>query len=86
MGLPRPIDVEFDGVEAGAGGDVEGVGAGGAEDAVGGALGEVNHAEGLAYFVEDVDAVGGDVEVAKVVANKTKGSILLTPATLILTA
>lgn len=68
--LPAAIDVEFEGVEACAGGDVEGLGAGGAEDAVGGALGDVNHAEGLAFFVEDVDAVGGDVEVAKGVAGE----------------
>ena len=75
MGLASAIDVEFDGVEAGAGGDVEGVGAGGAEDAVGGALGDVNDAEGLAFFVEDVDAVGGDVEVAKGVAGEAVAAL-----------
>jgi hypothetical protein len=73
--LPPPIHVEFDGVEAGAGGDVEGLGAGGAEDAVGGALGDVNHAEGFAFFVEDVDAFGGDVEVAKGIAGEAVAAL-----------
>lgn len=68
--LPPSVDVEFDGVEAGAGGDVEGLGAGGAEGAVGGAFGDVDEAEGFAFFVEDVDAFGGDVEVAEGVAGE----------------
>ena len=68
--LATAVDVESDGVEAGAGGDVEGLGAGGAEGAVGGAFGDVDHAEGFACFVEDVDAFGGDVEVAEGVAGE----------------
>ena len=51
------------------------MGTGWAEDAVGGALGDVNHAEGLAFFVEDVDAVGGDVEVAKGVASEAVAAL-----------
>jgi hypothetical protein len=56
--LATAVDVEFDGVEAGAGGDVEGLGAGGAEGAVGGAFGDVDDAEGFSFFVEDGDAFG----------------------------
>jgi putative addiction module component (TIGR02574 family) len=68
--LAAAVDVEFDGVEAGAGGDVEGLGACGAEGAVGGAFGNVDDAEGFALFVDDVDAFGGDVEVAEGVAGE----------------
>jgi hypothetical protein len=44
------------------------LGACGADGAVGGAFGNFSYAEGFAFFVEDVDAFGGDVEVAEGVA------------------
>ena len=60
-----PGGLHRDGIDAGAGGGVEGFHVLAAEVAVGGLLGEFDDAEEAAAGIEDLDAEGGgDVEVA----------------------
>src|SRR6476661_3883787 len=60
-----PGDFHGDGIDAGAGGGVEGFEVFATEGAVGGLLGEFDDAEQVALWVEDLDAEGGrDIDVA----------------------